>query len=85
MEVIKPRYLIASFPLTQPPPGTETSAKGCLVNAETPCIVSTKGVEADDGPLSTDKQSQWSQNKYTSSAFVLTIQALPSVTIVIKL
>jgi hypothetical protein len=43
VKVIKPAYLIASFPLTQPPPGTETSAKGCLVSTETPCVASTKG------------------------------------------
>ena len=43
MKVIKPAYLIASFPLTQPPPGTETSAKGCVVSTETPSVASTKG------------------------------------------
>jgi hypothetical protein len=43
VKVIKPAYLIASFPLTQPPPGTETSAKGCIVSTETPCVASTKG------------------------------------------
>ena len=40
---IKPYGQIASFLLTQPPSGTETSAKGCLVIAATPCVVSTKG------------------------------------------
>ena len=43
MKVIKPAYLIASFPPTQPPSGTETSAKGCFVITETPCIASTRG------------------------------------------
>ena len=62
MKVIKPAYLIASFPSTQPPSGIETSAKGCFVNFGNTLGSIYKGVEADDGPLSTDKQSQWSQN-----------------------
>ena len=64
MKVRKPAYLIASFPLTQPPSGIETSAKGCLVIAEKTLRSIYKGVEADDGPLSTDKWSQQSQNKH---------------------
>ena len=43
MTVIKRANLIALFPLTQPPPGTEKSTKGCLVNTETPSLASTKG------------------------------------------
>ena len=42
MKVIKPAHLIASFPLTQPPSGTDTSAKGCFVIAKTPCVASTR-------------------------------------------
>ena len=74
---------IALFPLTQPPSGTETSAKGCFVIAKTPCIASTRGVEADDGPLSTDKCRNGVKINI-SSAFVFNIQGLPSSIIVIK-
>ena len=84
MKVIKLAYLIASFPLTLPPSGTETSAKGCLVIAGDTLRSIYKGVEADDGPLSTDKRSQRSQNEHISLAFVFIMQALHSVIIVIK-
>ena len=83
MKVIKPAYLIALFLLTQPPLGTETSAKGCLVIAETPYVVSTKGYKPTMGHF----QLISSRNGVKiniSSAFVFNIQGPPSVIIVIK-
>ena len=83
MKVIKPAYLIASFLLTQPPPGTETSAKGCFVIAETPCVASTKGWK----PTMDHFQIINGRNGVKiniSSAFVFNIRGLPSAIIVIK-
>ena len=83
MKVIKPAYLIASFPLTQPPSGTEMSAKGCLVTAETPYVASTKGWK----PTMDHFQMISGHNGVKiniSSAFVFNIRGLPSVIIVIK-
>ena len=83
MKVIKPEYLIASFPLTQPPSGTETSAKGCFVIAKTPCVASTRGWK----PMMGHFQLINGRNGVKiniSSAFVFIIQALPFVIIIIK-
>ena len=83
MKVIKPAYLIASFLLTQPPPGTETSAKGCFVSAETPCIAYTKGAKPTMGNFQMINGRNGVKINI-SSAFVFSIQALPSIIIIIK-
>ena len=83
MKVIKPAYLIASFPLTQPPSGTETSTKGCFLIAETPCIASTRGWNPSMGHFQLiDGRNGAKIN--ISSAFVFNIRGLPSAIIVIK-
>ena len=83
MKVIKPAYLFALFPLTQPPSGTETSAKGCFVIAETPAVASTKGGEPTMGHF----QLINGRNRVKiniSSAFQFNLRGLPSAIIVIK-
>ena len=83
MKVIKPAYLIASFPLTQPPSGTETLAKGCFVIMETTFAASTRGWK----PMMEHFQLINGRNGVKiniSSAFVFNIRGLPSAIIVIK-
>ena len=83
MKVIKPAYLIASFPLAQLPSGTETSAKGCFVIAKTPCVASTRGWKPTMGHFQLINDHNIVKINI-SSVFVFNIWGLPSAIIVIK-
>ena len=83
MKVIKPAYLIASFPLTQLPLGTETSAKGCFVIEETPCVASRKGWKPTMGHFQMINGRNGVKINI-SSVFVFNIRGLASTIIVIR-